>query len=175
VEPSDDWARVRELRRGSAHWGSRGEGVVVRFAKPIGPPRAQQYEEDKTLTFRLESDLLDLLRLLAKIVRASVREECRVAVADALAQSVSTKVGKSAPSDSLTVAEAAEILQHTEATVRRWIASRRLPAVRVGRRYILRRSDVEARLHQDAPKESCAHEDLEESAKAFVRGLKPKS
>ncbi len=43
----------------------------------------------------------------------------------------------------LTVAEVAELLKLNQQTVRNWIAQGKLPALRVGRRVRIRRSDLE--------------------------------
>lgn len=48
----------------------------------------------------------------------------------------------------LTVAEVAEILKLNQQTVRNWIDQGSLPAVRVGRRVRIRRSDLERKLEE---------------------------
>jgi excisionase family DNA binding protein len=48
----------------------------------------------------------------------------------------------------LTVAEVAELLKLNQQTVRNWIDQGSLPAVRVGRRVRIRRSDLERKLEE---------------------------
>ena len=50
----------------------------------------------------------------------------------------------------LTVAEVAEMLKLNQQTVRNWIDQRTLPAVRVGRRVRIRRSDLDRKLEEGA-------------------------
>jgi excisionase family DNA binding protein len=52
----------------------------------------------------------------------------------------------------LTVAEVAELLKLNQQTVRNWIDQGSLPAVRVGRRVRIRRSDLERVLAEGATK-----------------------
>jgi excisionase family DNA binding protein len=50
------------------------------------------------------------------------------------------------PDELLTVAEVSAILKLNQQTVRNWIDSGFLPAIRIGRRVRIKRSDFEARL-----------------------------
>jgi excisionase family DNA binding protein len=50
----------------------------------------------------------------------------------------------------LTVAEVAELLKLNQQTVRNWIDQGRLPALRVGRRVRIKRSDFERVIEQSA-------------------------
>jgi excisionase family DNA binding protein len=50
----------------------------------------------------------------------------------------------------LTVAEVAEMLKLNQQTVRNWIDQGSLPALRVGRRVRIRRSDLERKLEEGA-------------------------
>jgi excisionase family DNA binding protein len=50
----------------------------------------------------------------------------------------------------LTVAEVAEVLKLNQQTVRNWIDQGKLPAIRVGRRVRIKRSDFERVLEQGA-------------------------
>jgi excisionase family DNA binding protein len=52
----------------------------------------------------------------------------------------------------LTVAEVAELLKLNQQTVRNWIDQGSLPALRVGRRVRIRRSDLERKLAEGATK-----------------------
>jgi excisionase family DNA binding protein len=49
----------------------------------------------------------------------------------------------------LNVAEAAEMCHLKVSTIRRWIFNRRLPFVKLGRRVLLRSSDIEALIEQN--------------------------
>ena len=49
-----------------------------------------------------------------------------------------------AESDLLTVTEAASLIRLKPSTVRAWVLRRRIPYVKVGRRVLFRRSDLEA-------------------------------
>lgn len=72
----------------------------------------------------------------------------------------------------LTVAEVADLLKLNQQTVRNWIDQGSLPAVRVGRRVRIRRSDLERVLEQGAtttPLPS-AQEEVGPSAEDFWGG-----
>jgi excisionase family DNA binding protein len=47
------------------------------------------------------------------------------------------------PSDLVNVMEAAELLRLKPSTLRAWVLQRRIPFVRLGRRVLFRRSDLE--------------------------------
>lgn len=68
----------------------------------------------------------------------------------------------------LTVAEVAEILKLNQQTVRNWIDQGSLPALRVGRRVRIRRSDLERLL--DAGATTAAGQDQGPSAEDFWGG-----
>jgi excisionase family DNA binding protein len=48
------------------------------------------------------------------------------------------------PSNLVNVAEAAEMLRLKPSTIRQWVLRRRIPFVRLGRRVLFRRTDLEA-------------------------------
>jgi excisionase family DNA binding protein len=58
------------------------------------------------------------------------------------------RVGGPAPDAFLTVAEVAEVLKLNQQTVRNWIDQGSLPAIRVGRRVRIKRSDFERLLEE---------------------------
>jgi excisionase family DNA binding protein len=70
----------------------------------------------------------------------------------------------------LTVAEVAELLKLNQQTVRNWIDQGSLPALRVGRRVRIRRSDLERVLEQGATAPSAAAEVIGPSAEDFWGG-----
>jgi excisionase family DNA binding protein len=49
----------------------------------------------------------------------------------------------------LSVTEAAELCHLKASTIRRWILNRRLPFVKLGRRVLLRRNDIEALIERN--------------------------
>ena len=71
----------------------------------------------------------------------------------------------------LTVAEVAEVLKLNQQTVRNWIDQGSLPALRIGRRVRIRRSDFERLLDQGYTSRSVANErDPGPSAEDFWGG-----
>ena len=71
----------------------------------------------------------------------------------------------------LTVAEVAELLKLNQQTVRNWIDQGSLPAVRVGRRVRIRRSDLERILAEgDTQAAARASEPVPQSAEDFWGG-----
>ena len=72
----------------------------------------------------------------------------------------------------LTVAEVAEILKLNQQTVRNWIDQGSLPALHVGRRVRIRRSDFEALLERSRiqPPAPQAESSVSPSAEAFWNG-----
>jgi excisionase family DNA binding protein len=77
----------------------------------------------------------------------------------------------SEPDEFLTVAEVAETLKLNQQTVRNWIDQGSLPALRVGRRVRIRRSDFERLLKESAnPAASRAAEPAGPSADDFWGG-----
>jgi excisionase family DNA binding protein len=69
----------------------------------------------------------------------------------------------------LTVAEVAELLKLNQQTVRNWIDQGSLPALRVGRRVRIKRSDFERVIEQSATTAAAAH-DTGPSAEDFWSG-----
>jgi len=69
----------------------------------------------------------------------------------------------------LTVAEVAELLKLNQQTVRNWIDQGSLPAVRVGRRVRIRRTDLERVLDEGATQGSAA-QPVSQSAEDFWGG-----
>jgi excisionase family DNA binding protein len=53
------------------------------------------------------------------------------------------------PSDLVNLTEAAEILRLKPCTVRAWVLRRRIPFVKLGRRVLFRRSDLEALISEN--------------------------
>jgi excisionase family DNA binding protein len=70
----------------------------------------------------------------------------------------------------LTVAEVAELLKLNQQTVRNWIDQGSLPAVRVGRRVRIRRTDLERVLDQGATQAPAASQPVSQSAEDFWGG-----
>jgi len=70
----------------------------------------------------------------------------------------------------LTVAEVAELLKLNQQTVRNWIDQGSLPAVRVGRRVRIRRTDLERVLDEGATQNPAAAQPVSQSAEDFWGG-----
>jgi excisionase family DNA binding protein len=70
----------------------------------------------------------------------------------------------------LTVAEVAEMLKLNPQTVRNWIDQGRMPALRVGRRVRIRRSDLERVLDESATAPQSGSRDAGPPAEGFWEG-----
>lgn len=70
------------------------------------------------------------------------------AIRDAIREIVREELAKLQAPSLMTTAEAATFARITPETLREWIATGRLPAVRAGRSYRIQRSDLETALAQ---------------------------
>jgi excisionase family DNA binding protein len=80
-------------------------------------------------------------------------------------------VGRGTPDAFLTVAEVAEVLKLNQQTVRNWIDQGSLPAIRVGRRVRIKRSDFERLLDESYSGSSASAARRGPSAQDFWGGM----
>lgn len=85
------------------------------------------------------------------LVRQIVREECQ-AIGDRLEAAIAKMGAPAAAAELLTVEQVVEELggEVTESTVAEWCRARRLPAKKAGRKWLVRRSDLDLFLEREA-------------------------
>jgi excisionase family DNA binding protein len=92
--------------------------------------------DDSVIVKMSSGDMSDLERSLRDLIAGLVREEVRRALSEA-----------TQPDEFLTTARAAEVAKVAQGTIRRWIRDGRLAPHHAGRELRVRRSDLDALMH----------------------------
>jgi excisionase family DNA binding protein len=131
---------------------------------------------------REEPSQLGLQSVLEKWLRGAIVDalkspdvqfEIKRLMQEELESAMKKLISSSTPTGTMTVAEAAHYAGVAEATIRDWIKNNRLGAMKAGRRFRIKLSDLEESMAFDTVR--CTRADIEKEAKKIVRLARQRS